>query len=412
MARNSSRRRVTLEGYQAGNGLQANPSATCQRKADLMMSFANQTIAFFGGLDAFSRVLAARAVIARGGAVVRGSPRRATLCVFGHRVVRDLGRLQDSLRAADAAGARVLSENQFLRELGLMAAPRPDQRTLRFSDIVARSGIAPAHLRLLLLLDIIEPGAREGLAMRDLLLARSVAKLLHEGSTIAELLRDLAAHRRSLDRLPPNLFGDETGHLAIRIGKAISEVGGQLRLPLPAAQVCSMDELIEAAAAADDARDWAQSERLYRRCVDRDRNNALAAFNLGNALCRLGREREGRLWLQHAVGIDSAFADAWYNLGVLAKQAGNLSEACRLLERAMAAESAHADAMFNLAALRFDTGDYAAAEKLWRRYLEYDSHSLWAGRARSGLALCRQLTASKPLASGSMRPTESTSQPA
>jgi hypothetical protein len=359
-----------------------------------MTALQGEIVTFLGRLEALPRGLAARAVLAAGGGVRRGLTRRVSVCVVGHGAPRDVGWLDARLGAAVGTGAALLSENQFLRRLELMPPPKPDQRTFTAGDIILRSGIAPEDLRLLILFDIVEPSDHDGFGLRDLLLAKGVRKLLTDGLTIADVVRDLAGERRSLDCLPPNLFGDEAGRVAVRLGEAVSEIGGQLRLPLPAGDDRSVDALFEEAESAEDLGAWTEAERLYRRCIERDRKDPITAFNLGNMLCRLAREREGRLWLQHAVGLDPAFAEAWYNLGLIAKAAGDGQAACRHFEQAIVADPAFADAMFNLAALRFAAGEHAAAEVLWRRYLEYDAQSTWASKARCGLALCRQLTSS------------------
>ncbi len=360
-----------------------------------MTAFQGEIVTFLGRLEALPRGLAARAVRAAGGGFRRGLTRRVTVCVVGHAAPCEVSWLDTRLGAALRSGAALLSENQFLRRLDLMPPPKPDQRTFTPDKIISRSGIAPGDLQLLILFDIVEPSGQDGFGLRDYLLAKSVRKLLIDGLTIADVLRDLAGERRSLDCLPPNLFGDEAGRVAVRLGEAVSEIGGQLRLPLPVRHDHSVDALFEQAQSAEDRGAWPEAERLYRRCIERDRKDPIAPFHLGNILCRLGREREGRLWLEHAVGLDPAFAEAWYNLGLVTKAAGDMQAACRHFEQAIVADPVFADAMFNLAALRFAVGEHAAAEVLWRRYLEYDARSIWAGKARHGLALCRQLTSSR-----------------
>lgn len=244
-----------------------------------------------------------------------------------------------------------------------------------------------------MLFDIVEPSdGRFGL--RDLLFVRSICTLHSDGLRIDDVLRELACARTALDRLPPNLFGVEAGRVAVLLGETVSELGCQLRLPLAASDDFSVDELFEQAEQAEGLGDWPKAERLYRRYVDRDRKDPTAAYNLGNMLYRLGRAREARLWLQHAVGLDPSFAEGWYNLSLIARASGDRHAACRHLEQALAADPAFADAMFNLAVLRFEFGEHAAAEALWRRYLQHDARSEWARKARCGLALCRQLTSS------------------
>jgi Flp pilus assembly protein TadD len=44
-----------------------------------------------------------------------------------------------------------------------------------------------------------------------------------------------------------------------------------------------------------EASDFAQAERLYRRCVDLDRTDPAAAFNLANLLRAHGRHGEAKV---------------------------------------------------------------------------------------------------------------------
>ena len=356
-----------------------------------MTAFQGEIVTFIGRLDALSRGLARRAVTFTGGAVRRGITRRISLCVVGHGALSQLDRWEQRLEVARKNGAAVLSENAFLRRAGMTLAATSDQRIFDAAEIASRSGIAPEHLRLLVLFDIVEPSHGK-FGLRDLLVVKSVRTLLSDGLCIADVLRELACARTALDRLPPNLFGDKAGHVAVRLGETVSEISGQLRLPLGAFDDCSVDELFEQAEEAEDLGDWSKAERLYRRYVDRDRKDPTAAYNLGNMLYRLGRGCEARLWLRHAVGLDPAFAEGWYNLSLIERASGDRHAACRHLEQALAADPTFADAMFNLAVLRFESGEHAAAEALWGRYLEHDGGSEWARKARCGLTLCRQLT--------------------
>jgi Tfp pilus assembly protein PilF len=365
-----------------------------RRTGGRMTAFQGETVTFIGRLEALSRSFAMRAVVAAGGVVRRGLTRRTSVCVIGHGALIRLGKLEQRLAIADANGAVLLSENQFLRRTGMMLLANPDERTFDAADIISRSGIAPEHLRMLVLFDIVEPSSGR-FGLRDLLLVRSVRTLLSDGLQISEIMQELAGARKTLDHVPPNLFGDKAGRVAIRLGETVAEINGQLRLPLVASDDSSIDELFDAAEEAEDLGDWRKAERLYRRCVDRDRKDPASAYNLGNVLCRLGQAREARLWLQHAVGLDPALAEAWYNLGIVTNASGDRDEACRHFERALAADPTFADAMFNLAVLRFESGEHAAAEALWRRYLEYDAGSEWARKARCGLVLCRQLISSR-----------------
>jgi Tfp pilus assembly protein PilF len=55
------------------------------------------------------------------------------------------------------------------------------------------------------------------------------------------------------------------------------------------------------------------------------------------------------------------------------------------LARAIRIDPGFADAIYNLASLEFDSGDFAEARQWWQRYLEFDTTSEWAKRARQGV---------------------------
>ena len=67
---------------------------------------------------------------------------------------------------------------------------------------------------------------------------------------------------------------------------------------------------------------------------------------------------------------------------------GRTDEAVGCLERALAADPAYADAMFNLGLLLQRLERHAEAAEWWRRYLELDTASPWAARARRALKYC------------------------
>jgi tetratricopeptide (TPR) repeat protein len=177
----------------------------------------------------------------------------------------------------------------------------------------------------------------------------------------------------------------------MRWGDQVADLSGQLRLPLPEPESPSVDDLFEAAELAEEARDLARAERLYRRCVDLDHTDPGAAFNLANLLRAQGRHREAELFFCLATEIEPGLAEGWYNLAHLLDAAGRTPEAEEAYGRALEADPKYADALFNAAMLHFRQERYREAGDLWKRYLAVDAHGEWARRARSGLAYCRRI---------------------
>jgi tetratricopeptide (TPR) repeat protein len=244
------------------------------------------------------------------------------------------------------------------------------------------------------LFDLIEP--RDGqCSFRDLVSAREVSRLLGEGLGLTEILATAEELARQgpgwrdhpLTRL--KLVGDGSGHLARWIDGSLGELDGQLRLPLPAVDNPSIDELFECAEEAEQTGDLAVAERLYQRCIGLDRNDPIALFNLANVLCARDRKDAAKLHLERAVAIDPKFAEAWYNLALLLEQEDDKDRARRSFERAIATDPSYADPLYNLAHLEFEAGAYDRARELWQHYLTLDPDSEWSRTARKGLVLCQ-----------------------
>lgn len=360
-----------------------------------MLDVFGKTVSIVGRLAAVSNRVAGAEVERRGGIVRRGLPQQTSIVVVGRRSLRPLadGRLEAKLARADQIGATALSENAFLRVLDLLP-PAAGGGAVRLADLPGKTGLDAEHVRLLVLLDVVEP-IRGECTFRDLVTAREIGRLLREGLSLAQVLdgaRRLERYGADGDSLPRlKLACDEEGHLARRIGDALAELDGQMRLALPQGANRSVDELFEAAEEAEQSGDLQAAAALYRSCVSLDRHDPIAPFNLANVLREQGRTGEASLFLELALSIDPHFADAWYNLALIKEAAGDRRAAETCLTRALAADPTYADPLYTLARLQFDAGRYDRAGELWQRYLTLDPDSEWSRRARAGLTLCQQL---------------------
>lgn len=363
-----------------------------------MLEYAGKTVAIIGRLGTVPRKAAADEVERQGGAVRRDLTRNTDVVVVG-RGARSLlhgGRLQDRLERADDLRASCISENAFLRKLGLLAANPADPAAMSVDELTARTGLRPEIVRLLALFDLID--ASEGrCSFRDLVTAREVARLLREGIGLDEILdiigqlggrqgarleeHPLASHK---------VVCDAHGKIVLRLGEGFAELDGQIRLPLPSAGNPSIDAVFEAAEDAELEGDLVSAEELYRRCVSLDRNDPIPPFNLANVILELGRPREAALYLQLAVGIDPNFAEAWYNLANLVGLENRHDLERTYLVRAVAADPEYGDPVYNLAMWHFKADEYAQALEWWQKYLQLDPDSEWSRKAREGLTLCRQ----------------------
>jgi tetratricopeptide (TPR) repeat protein len=355
-------------------------------------ALAGKTVVFLGRLMGVPRRQAERAVAEQGGQIRRGLTRRTDLLVLGRGLDDRLGlaQLEDKLAQAERFGATVSSEGTFLRSVGLAAAAADEARPLGLADLQKQTGLDAATVRLLALFDVIAP--EDGRCrFRDLVAAREVARLMKDGSMLEEILQSAAALNRfsggdlsgaRLVRLGPSGLG-------LKLGTAVADLDGQMRLPIGEPGP-DLESLFAEAEAAEGARDLAAAERLYEHCAAASPDDPTIQFNLANVLRAQKRPQEAELRYRLATQLDPRFAEAWYNLAHVLADRGRAGDAERCLEQAVANDAGFGDALYNLAQLRFDRGDFAGAADAWERYLAEDRQSTWAKRARAGLALCRQ----------------------
>ena len=150
----------------------------------------------------------------------------------------------------------------------------------------------------------------------------------------------------------------------------------------------SPDDLFARAQSAEEMRDIAEAERLFRLLMKSDPADASAPFNLGNMLRVNGRYVEAEAAFRAATRVDPEYAQAWYNLGDLLDDQGRSEAAIECLRKALRVAPDYTDAMFNLATLLQRKNQYTEAAKYWRRYLTSDRQSEWATRARRSLKFC------------------------
>jgi len=154
------------------------------------------------------------------------------------------------------------------------------------------------------------------------------------------------------------------------------------------------------------------------------RKRARVPYNTGLDMARRGAYLDAVTEFIHAVELDPGFAEAAYNLGVtyqkldshekaveqfeyaIALRSGNsqyyyavgnsyfhlerYDRAVRAFDQALSADPNHLKAQYSLAASLEKTGNNARAKREWQRYLDMDSDSEWAQRARVRLAELEQ----------------------
>ncbi|WEX08915.1 tetratricopeptide repeat protein [Chelativorans sp. AA-79] len=350
-----------------------------------MTSVAGTTFGIVGPLAAFPRRLAAREVERQHGHLRSGVTRRTSHVVFGRKLLeRDSeARIDERFEAECGAGRRPVSENGFLRLLGLLQAP--ESPSVDRQALLDQSGLSERELALLSLFDAFEHD-NEPYSFRDMILARKYAGLIAGGagwSTIARSVHRSSGPVTSLTSLSLEAEGREA--IYARMGERLSELDGQLLLPMDRANDAELEELFQLAEEAEAEERHEEAAALYERCLSIDPGDAVAAFNRANNLGAVGRSQEARRAYLLALKLDPSFVEAWFNLANLSKAAGRPGAARDCLREAIRLDDAYADAVYNLAALEFEAGNLAEARNWWARYLELDDRSEWARNATKGI---------------------------
>ena len=357
-----------------------------------MAALKGQAFTFIGRFAALPRRAAVAAVESAGGTVRRGLSRRTDIAVIGHGAAALIasGALGAKLRRAHQLSVRCISEDTFLGDAGLADAPDVPH-TIGEAALADQAGLDRETIRLLALFDVVT--VVDGhIGFRDLVAAKEVARVLAEGTALAEIITgaETLRGRGAGPRLAEvRLTRSGGGVIGLDVGGAIADLDGQMRLSLAEGGNPTLDDLYEAAETAEAEGDWVAAVAIYRRCLDLDRRDPTTPFNLANALRESSDTAQARLFLQQALALDPRFAEAWYNLSDIADRAGDIAAAREYMLKSVEADDRFADALYNLANLYFREQDFAHAAGCWERYLTLDSDSEWSEKARSGLGYCR-----------------------
>jgi DNA-binding transcriptional MerR regulator len=149
---------------------------------------------------------------------------------------------------------------------------------------------------------------------------------------------------------------------------------------------------------AEDRGELGVAEQLYRQAILAQPSLAAACTNLGNLLYRRGALVDARAAYEHALEYEPGQAEARYNLGNLLEDLGETEQSIAELRRVCWTHPDFGDAHYNLGLMLARVGGINQARKHLERYLELESESEWATRARSFLDALRD---ARPAASPS-----------
>ncbi|WP_157018860.1 tetratricopeptide repeat protein [Mesorhizobium xinjiangense] len=338
-----------------------------------------------GALTAFPRRLAAREVEDRGAHLRHGVTRQTTHVVLGRGLLARDGdtAIEERVERERGAGKRLLSENGFLRLLGLRRPPAAPALTR--ASLIEQSGLAERDVELLSLFDAFENDG-EPYSFRDVILAKKYAGLIAGGASWGAIARSV--HRAPAPVTALTALALETeGRDAIyaRRGDALSELDGQMLLPIERPDEREPDALFDEAEEAESEGRFEEAADLYEKCLALDPKDSVAAYNRANCLAAMGHMAEARRSFLITLKLDPAFVEAWFNLADLVRQSGHTQAARSYLSKAVTLDPDYADAVYNLATLEFDAGKLAEARRWWVRYLELDPNSAWARNAARGV---------------------------
>lgn len=353
------------------------------------MRTGGESYGVIGALKAFPLRLAAKRAASVGGRVHRNITRGTTTAVFGRGLLsrQNEAEIEARVDAARDAELHLLSENGFLRALGTL--PRLPPASIGRQSLLEQSRLDGRTLDLLTLFDAFEHHA-EPYSFRDVILAKKYAGLVAGGASWGAIAK--AVHQigpvGSLTALTLDTAGPEK--IVSRDAHSLAELNGQRLLPLPD-EVDEAEDYFGLAETAEAAELFAEAATLYEHCSAIDPTDATAAFNHGNCLRKLDDLEGAALAYATALKRDPLFVEAWFNHGGLLRDMGRIDVARQHLEQALAIDPDYADAVYNLAALEYDAGDLTAARRWWLRYLELDTDSDWARRARAGVGLANRM---------------------
>ena len=292
------------------------------------------------------------------------------------------------IQKAKSYGIPTAGERHFLTWVGKAA---PEQQTNAYSkeQLAALSKVSLDLVDQFAMFGLLEP-QDDLFGFRDLAAARQIANLIASGvklSTITQSLADIRKWLPEAGLANLRLIPEASNAILVEHMNGRTDKKGQFVLPIEAPST-DADVLFAKAQAAEEDEDWDAAERLYSLVMNIDPEDTASAFNLANVLRAQNKLAEAEAAYRVAIESEPSFAEAWFNLADLLDEQRRSSAALFCLERAIKADPDYADAVFNLALLlqRLErTGD---AAKQWRRYLEIDQASAWAGRAKKALKLC------------------------
>lgn len=386
-----------------------NPQSTVQQP------LSGHRVAFTGKLASMKRDDAFRMVRDAGGEPVDSINHSTTLLVVGMEgwpMLSD-GRISSKLaRAERLRGAGypidVLSEHAFFEWLNNGEHGSPHDAAVRTCSLKHASralDVSESTLRRWEHFGLLRSSGGM-LDFRDLVSLRTIAKLVRDGMTPANIAMGLS---RLAQVLPEAVQPLAQARILAESGTLIAELQG-MRVDAHGQLLFEFDDRGRADSAVSLAQKkaeradpgtwfdyglecqeqgmWPQAEAAYGRALELIPDWPEAHFNMGSLLQAQGRLEEAEAHYREAITYDPELACAWYNLAHVLDDQDRVAEAVSALRNALKVLPTYADAHFNLALCYRRMDDKANEADHWRAYLKLDPSSEWADIARQCLSEC------------------------
>jgi tetratricopeptide (TPR) repeat protein len=390
---------------------------------------AGRYVALVGRFASMSRAQAAEVIHAHGAHCSSQVRRGTSLVVVGQRdwlLNRD-GMMPEPLRHLRVLAARenaktpVVSEGQFLKEMGLgdhAEHVHPEYSTTTLTELL---GVSVDTVRGWVKARLLEPTwTSHGVwhfDFRQATAAKTLCDLARRGVSLKRMRKSLEQLRAWLPEAEQPLEQlavlERDGALMVRLAEgSLAATDGQLVIDFdhPAAEAEPADDeprlrIGDHHAAARQqtitrsAADWfdlaveqqsagllAEAVTSYREALLAGGPDAQTCFDLAGVLHALGRRPEAIERYRQTVEIDPRFSDAWNNLGTLLAESDYVDEACDAFRRALSIDAGDMRAHYNLADTLDEMGLVREAAPHWQAFLRFDTSSPWAAHARKRLA--------------------------
>ena len=320
----------------------------------------------------------------------------------GHitRSLEEARRLQES-----GHPIRIVPESDFLESLGFegeeFARLYPLEELARIVDVDPL--LVRRWMRQGLLTPVKTLRRLAWFDFRQVAAARSLRELLDSGVSQRQLAENVKRIRSWLPEALPGMeveVEEDGERFLVRFSDgSLAEPGGQLCLDFEKSPEAAPSDPRELPIQERSAEDWFglglewDEEGRYEEAL-RAWHNVLrleggvspeAAFNMGNALYRLGRKGEALQRFMQAVEQDGDYVQAWNNLGSVLDDLDREEDALEAYRAAVDADPGYADPYFNLAEILHRMGRTDEARPHWQSYLQRDPESPWADQVRARL---------------------------